>query len=81
MAKARCSSSVVTNPECFIVFNSTQCQTKVNVASPPSSELVTVVRQQMIKWDDKTKTELVTGKESFGCIYCSKSELVINISK
>ena len=74
MAKARCNSSVVT-------IDFIQCQTEVNVVSPPSSELVTVVRQQVIKWDDKTKTELVTGKESFGCIYYSKSELVINISK
>ena len=81
MAKARCNSSVVTNPECFTVFDSTQCQTEVNKVSPASSELVTVVRQQMIKWEDKTKTELVTGKECFGCIYSSKSELIIDISK
>ena len=77
MASARCSSSVVTNPECFTVFDFTQCQTEVNEVSPANSELVTVVRQQMIEWDDR-KTELVTGKECFTCIYSSKSELVLN---
>ena len=80
MASARCNSSTVTNPECFTVSDSTQCQTEVNEVSSVSSELVTAVRLQMIEWDDK-KTELVTGKESFGCIYSSKSELVIDMTK
>jgi len=77
MARARCNSSTVTNPECFTVSNS---QTEGSEVSPVSSEVGTVVRQQMVEWDDK-KTELVTGKEYFGFIHSSKSELVINMIK
>ena len=79
MASARCNSSTVTNPESFTVSNSTQCQTEVNEVLSGSSEVGTVVRQQMVEWDDK-KAELVTGKEYFCFIYSSKSELVIDMT-
>ena len=80
MASARCNSSTVTNPECFTVSDSIQCQTEVNEVLSASSEVGRVVRQQMVEWDNK-KTELVTGKECFGFIYSSKSQLVIDMTK
>ena len=80
MASARFNSSTVTNPEYFTESDSTQCQTEVNEVLSASSEVGTVVRQQMVEWDGK-KTELVTGKEWFGFIYSSKSELVIDMTK
>ena len=53
-----------------------QCCTEENEVSSATSEMVMVVAQPMVEWDDK-KTELVTGKEHFRYIQFSNSELVI----
>ena len=81
MARARYNSSAVTSPEYFTVSDqSTQYYTEVNEVSSASSELVTGVTQQTVKWEDE-KTVLVTGKECFSFINSLNSELVVSMIK
>ena len=73
-ATSNSDSAVVINSECLTL---PQCCTEVNEVSSATSEMVMVVTQQIVEWDDK-KTELVTGKEHFRYIHFSNSELVID---
>ena len=62
MASATSSSSLVTNPECFTLSDSTQCSTEVNeMYIPPATSEIVIAVQKMIV--DDNQTELIIGKE------------------
>ena len=59
MASATSNSSILTNPECYTLSDSTQCSTELNEASTTSK--MVVVTCKIIKLDDK-QIQLVTGR-------------------
>ena len=63
MARATSSSTILKNPECFTLSNSTQCCTELNEISS-TAEMV-VATNKMVKKDDEQTAghELVIGKE------------------
>ena len=78
MASASCNSSLVTNPECFTLSDSTQYSTEVNeMYIPPATSEIVIGVQKMIV-DDYNQTELVIGKEHFIPVSFSNSELVLH---
>ena len=74
MASATSNSSILTNPECCTLSDSTQCPTELN-APTTSKMIVTVVTYKTVKLDDK-QTLLVTGKDVYIPIHFPNSELV-----
>ena len=73
MASATSNSSILTNPECYTLSDSTQCSTELNEAST-TSKMVSVTCKT-VKLDDK-QTQLVTGRNICIPIHFPNSELV-----
>ena len=73
MASDTRNSSILTNPECYILSCSTQCSTELNEVSTTSKMIV--VTHKTVKLDDK-QTQLVTGKNICIPIHFPNSELV-----
>ena len=71
MASATSNSSILTNPECYTLSDSTQCSTELNEASTTSKMIV----HKTVKLDDK-QTQLVTGNNIGIPIHFPNSELV-----
>ena len=75
MASATSNSSILTNPECYTLSDSTQCSTEPNEASTALKTIV--VKRKTVKLDNHDKqTQLVTGKNICIPIHFPDSELV-----
>ena len=72
MASATSNSSILTNPECYTLSDSTQCSTELNAST--TSKMVAVTCK-MVKLDDK-QTQLVSGRNICISIHFLNSELV-----
>ena len=73
MASATSNSSILTNPECYTLSDSTQCSTELNEAS--STSKMAVVTCKTVKLDDK-QTQLVTERNICIPIHFPNSEIV-----
>ena len=70
MASATSNSSILTNPECYTLSDSTQCSTELNEASTTSKTIVATCKT--VKLDAK-QTQLVTGK-TFASLFTSLTQ-------
>ena len=73
MASATSNSSILTNPECYTLSDSTQCSTELNEAST-TSKMVSVTCK-LVELDNE-RTQLVTGRNICIPIHFPNSELV-----
>ena len=73
MASATSNSSILTNPECYTLSDSTQCSTELNEASATSNMMI--ITCKTVKLDAK-RTQLVTGINICIPIHFPNSELV-----
>ena len=75
MASATSNSSILTNPECYTLSDSTQCPNHDGLNEASTTSKMVVVTHKMVNVDDK-QTQLVTGKNICIPIHFPNSELV-----